>query len=145
MSSAAADFIFHCDILDFNTLFSCDNNPLYMDIDILFLLGYQMYGTIRALECDFKINDPHLIDAYQATLIQQFSNNNVGRRVDALNIVDPYSWASHHEYYFNVIDRDVERAMHCAAINCRRKSFKNHTWAVVFTRIIYRIQFWRLQ
>jgi hypothetical protein len=35
--------------------------------------------------------------------------------------------------------------MHCAASNCRCKSFKKHTWTVTFTHIIYRIRFWRLQ
>jgi hypothetical protein len=78
MSAAASEFIFRCGILDFNTLFSSNHLPLYIDIDILCLLGYPVYGTIRALERDLKLNYPRLIDAYQETLIQQLLNHNVG-------------------------------------------------------------------
>jgi hypothetical protein len=145
MSSAAAEFIFRCDILDFKTLFSSNHCPLYKKNDILRLLHYPVYGTIRALERDLKLNNPRLIDAYQATLIQQLINHNAGPRVDALYIVDPSSWASHHESRFNAIYHDVQRAMYCAAKNCRCKYFKNNTWTVTFTRIIYQIRFWRLQ
>jgi hypothetical protein len=104
--SAAAVF-FRCGILDFNTLFSSDRRPLYIDIDIFCLLGYPVYGTIRALERDLKLNNPLLTNAYQATIIQHLLNQNAGPRVDALYIVDPSLWASHHESRFNSIDRDV--------------------------------------
>jgi hypothetical protein len=145
MFSAAAELIFCCGLLDSNTLFWSDHCPLYIDIDILGPLGYPVHGTIRAMERDLKLNDPHLIDAYQATLIQQLVNHKVGQIVDALYIVDPAAWAPHHESCFNAIDRDVERAMHCAANNCRCKSFKKHTWTATFTRIIHQIRVLRLQ
>jgi hypothetical protein len=145
MSSAAAEFIFRCGILDFNTLLWGDHRPLYIYIDFIRLLGYPVHGKIHVIERGIKLQDPRLIDAYQATLIQQLINHNVGPRVDALYTVNPSVWASHHESRFNAIDRDVERAMHCAANNCRRKSFKKHTWEATFTRIIYQIRFWRLQ
>jgi hypothetical protein len=112
---------------------------------MLRLLGYPVHGTIRAMERNLKLNDPRMIDTYQATLAQQLLNHNVVPRVNALYTVDPYVWASHHESRFNVIDRDVKPTMHCAANNCRRKSFKKHTWTATFTRIIYQIRFCRLQ
>jgi hypothetical protein len=127
MSSAAAEFIFCCGILDFNTLFLRDHRTLYIDIDILCLLGYPVHGTILALECDLKLNHLHLVDTYQETLIQQLLIHNVVPRVDALYIVDPSSWAPRHESCFNAIYRDVEREMHCAARNCSHKYFKKHT------------------
>jgi hypothetical protein len=145
MSSAAAEFVFRCGTLDFNTLFWSDHRLLYIDIDILRLLGYPVHGTIRAIECDLKLHDPRLIDAYQATSIQQLVNHNVGPMLDDLYTVDPYVWVSHHESRFNDIYRDVELAMHCAANNYRRKYLKKHTWTATFTRIIYQIRFWRLQ
>jgi hypothetical protein len=127
MSAAAAEFIFQCGILDLNTLFASDHRPLYIDIDILRLLGYPVHGTIQALERDLKLNDPRIIDAYRATLIQQLIYHNVGPRVDAFYAFDPSVWVTCHEYHFNSIDCYVERAMHCAANKCRRKSFKKHT------------------
>jgi hypothetical protein len=93
----------------------------------------------------FKLNDPHIGDAYQATLIQHLLNHNVRPRVDALYIVEPFVWAPHHEYHFNAIDCDAERAMHCATNNCRRKYFKKHTWTASFTQIIYQLRLWLLQ
>jgi hypothetical protein len=74
-----------------------------------------MHGTIRALERDLKLNNPHIIGAFQATLIQQLLSHNVGPRVDALYAVDPSIWATYHESRFNSIDRDVECFMHCTA------------------------------
>jgi hypothetical protein len=145
MSSAAAEFIFRCGILDVNTLFWSDHRPLYIDIDVLRLLSYPVHGTILAMERDLKLNEPRIIDTYQSTLIQQLHNHNVGPRVDFLYIADPSAWAPHRESRFNAIDNDVERAMHCAANNCRHKYFKNNTWTATFTRIIYQIRFWRLQ
>jgi hypothetical protein len=71
VSSAAAEFIFSCGILDFNTLFWSDHNTLYIAIDIIRILRYPVSGTIQAMEHDLKLNDPHLIDAYQSTLFQQ--------------------------------------------------------------------------
>jgi hypothetical protein len=46
MSSEAAELIFRCGILDFNNLFSSYHRSLYIDIDILRLLGYPVHGTI---------------------------------------------------------------------------------------------------
>jgi hypothetical protein len=89
MSAAAAEFIFRFGILYFNTLFASDHRPLYIDIDILRLIGYPVHGTICALERDLKLNDPCNIDAYQATLIQQLINHNAGPIFDALYLVDP--------------------------------------------------------
>jgi hypothetical protein len=119
ISAAATQFIENCGILDFNTTFSGDHRPLYIDIGILRLLGYPVKGTMRALERDLQLNDPRLVDAYQASLIQQLINHNVGIRVDALYAVDLSIWFSHHETRFSAIDRDVERAMKCAANCCR--------------------------
>jgi endonuclease/exonuclease/phosphatase (EEP) superfamily protein YafD len=46
MSSAAAEFMLRCGILDFNAIFSSDHRPLYINIDILGLLGYPVHETI---------------------------------------------------------------------------------------------------
>jgi hypothetical protein len=146
VSAASTKYIERCGIatgiLDYNTIFSSDHILLYIDIDILHLLGYPVHGTMIALEHDLKLNNSHLIDAYQAKLIQQLLNHNIRLRVAVLYEVNPSIWDTHHETRFNTIDRDVERAMKCAANNCRHKSFKKHKWTVIFTKIIYQIHFW---
>jgi hypothetical protein len=45
LSYAATEFIYRCGVLDFNTLFSSDHRVLFLDIDILWLLGYSVQGT----------------------------------------------------------------------------------------------------
>jgi hypothetical protein len=55
VSSLVAEFIYRSGISDFNTIFSSDHGPLYIDIDILQILG---------------LSDPRLIDGYQSSLIQ---------------------------------------------------------------------------
>jgi hypothetical protein len=62
ISAAATEFVFHCGILEFNTLLSSDHIPLYIDIDILRILGYPVQGTIKDLVHDLKLHDPRLID-----------------------------------------------------------------------------------
>jgi hypothetical protein len=44
---------------------------------------------MRALERDLQLNDPRLVDAYQASLIQQLIKHNVGIQVDDLYAIDP--------------------------------------------------------
>jgi hypothetical protein len=58
---------------------------------------------MRALERDLQLNDPRLVDAYQASLIQQLINHNVGIRVDAIYAIDPSIWSIHHETRVNAI------------------------------------------
>jgi hypothetical protein len=40
ISYAATESVFRCEILDFNSLFYNDHCPLFLEIDILHLLGY---------------------------------------------------------------------------------------------------------
>jgi hypothetical protein len=89
VSSLTAEFVYCSGILDFNTIFSSDHRPICIDIDIPRLLGYPVQGKIKAFERDLNLNDPGLIDAYQASLIQQLLNHNVGPRVDALYSFNP--------------------------------------------------------
>jgi hypothetical protein len=141
--TATAKYVYRCGILNYNIILSSQYITLYIDIDILRLLGYPVHGTVRALEFDLQLNEPTPINVDQATLFHQIHNHNVERRVDALYEVDTPVWATHHETHFNSINRGVERAMHCAATNCRCKSFKKHKWTVTFTQIIiYEIRFW---
>jgi hypothetical protein len=97
VSAPAAEYIDHCGILDNNTIFSSDDIPLFIDIDILCILGYTGHEKIRALERNLKLNGPRLIDAYQATLIQQLLNKNMRPRVFPLYGVGPLAWAMCYE------------------------------------------------
>jgi hypothetical protein len=45
LSYADTEFIYKCGILDFNALFSSDHRALFIDIDILRLLGFPVQGT----------------------------------------------------------------------------------------------------
>jgi hypothetical protein len=51
MSAASAEFILHCGILYFNNLFLSDRHPLYIDIDVLRLLGLLNYSHSRNPPC----------------------------------------------------------------------------------------------
>jgi hypothetical protein len=119
ISYAATEFVFRCGILYFNSLFSINHRPLFIGIDILHLLGYPVQGTVKSLECDLKINDPRLVEVYQAPLFQQPINHNVASRIDSLYIVDITAWPPGHKNKFNQIDRDVEHSMKCVANACR--------------------------
>jgi hypothetical protein len=133
-----------CGTIDFNSLFSSDH-PLLFDIDILRLLGYPVQGTDKSIERDIKLNEPHLVEVYQACLFQQHINHNAAARIESLYIVDITAWLPGHENKLNQIDRDVERSMKCAANSCRCKSYKNHKWTDEFTRGIYCIRNWCLR
>jgi hypothetical protein len=65
-----------------------------------------------------------VIDLLSVPIFSLLLNHNVAARVDALHLVNASAWIIFHENKFNQIDRDVERAMKCAANACRRKSYK---------------------
>jgi hypothetical protein len=82
------EFISMCGVLKFNTLFSSDHPTIFLDIDILCLIGYPVHDTVMFLERYYKINNPRLIEVYQASLIQQLINHNIASRIDSLYIVE---------------------------------------------------------
>jgi hypothetical protein len=141
LSYAVAEFVFRCGILDFNSLFYSDHHPLFLDVDIIRLLGHPVQGTVEFLERYLKLNYPRLVKAYQSSLFQQLLNHNVAARVDALYLVNASAWLISHENKFNQMDRDVERAMKCAATACRWKYCKNHKWTKEYTQGIYSIRY----
>jgi hypothetical protein len=50
LSYAATESIYKCGIVDFNALFSSDHRALFIEIDILRLLGFPVQGTQKALK-----------------------------------------------------------------------------------------------
>jgi hypothetical protein len=64
LSYAATKFIYKCGVLDFNALFSSDHRALFLNIGILWLLGYPVQGTQRALERELKLQYPCLVRVY---------------------------------------------------------------------------------
>jgi hypothetical protein len=62
LSYGAIEFIHRCRFLDFNTLFSSDNRSLFLEVNILRLLGYPVQGTFKSLKRYHKLNDPRLVD-----------------------------------------------------------------------------------
>jgi hypothetical protein len=100
-------------------------------------ISYAFLDIQSKVQRDLQLNDPRLVDAYQASLIQKLVNHNVRLRADDLYALDPSIWDTHHETRFNAIDHNVERVNTCAAIFFRRKAFKKHKWIVIFTQIIY--------
>jgi hypothetical protein len=119
-----------------------DHRPLFLDIDILQLLGYPVQGTVKSFEHDPKLNDPNLVKVYQASLFQQLINYNIAARIDSLYIVDINAWLPRHKHKFNQIDRYVERSTTCAANACRGKTYKKHKWTATYTHGIYCIRYW---
>jgi hypothetical protein len=69
-------------ILYYNTILSRNHRPLYIEIDILLILGYPIQGTVKALERNLKVHGPRLIDAYQESLIQKLINRNISPILD---------------------------------------------------------------
>jgi hypothetical protein len=136
---------FRCGILDFNSLFYSDHHPLFLNIDILRLLGYPVQGNVKFLERDLKLNDNMLVEVYQSSLFQQLLNHNAAARLDSLYLVNASAWLISHENKFNQIDRDVARDMTCAANACLRKSYKKHKWTEEYTHGIYSIRYWCLR
>jgi hypothetical protein len=87
ISYAATDFIYKCGILDFNALFSSDHRALFIDIDIIRLLGLPVQDTQRALERKLKLHDPCLVEVYQFSLFKQLANHNVASRIASLIVI----------------------------------------------------------
>jgi hypothetical protein len=80
-----------------------DHRPLFLDIDILRLLGYPVQGTVEFLDRDLKLNDPRLVKVYQSYLFQQLLNHNVAARLDSSYLVNASAWLISHDNKFNQI------------------------------------------
>jgi hypothetical protein len=119
LSYGTSEFIHRCGVLDLNALFSSDHRALFLDIDILRLLGYPVQGTLKSLEREFKLNDPFLVEVYQSSLCKHLVTHNAASRIDSLIVIKVTAWLPAHQAKFNKIDKDIDRAMKCAA-NARR-------------------------
>jgi hypothetical protein len=62
-------------------MFLSDHIPLYVDFDVATLFGHPSIGNEKAFLRDLQLNNPRLIDAYEAPLCQQFENHYVEYRV----------------------------------------------------------------
>jgi hypothetical protein len=60
-----------CGILPFNSMFSSNHIPLYVDFNISTIFGPPSIGTEKAALRDLQLDNPRLIDAYKSA----FSNN----------------------------------------------------------------------
>jgi hypothetical protein len=73
-----------CDILSFDSIFASDQLPLYVDFNVIKLLGHAPFGTERAALRDLQVDNPRFINAYEEALCQQLENHNVELRVKLL-------------------------------------------------------------
>jgi hypothetical protein len=145
LSYGAIELIPRCGVLDFSALFPSDHHTLFLDIDIVRILGYPVQCTVMSLERYLKFNYPRIIEVYQASLLQQLTNHNVASCIDSLYIFETSASLPSHKLKFNQIDRDVKHSMKCADNACRRKTYKKHKRTDKYTRCIYCIIYWRLR
>jgi hypothetical protein len=63
------------------------------------------------MEHDLKLNDPRIVEEYEAYIIQQLLNHNVAAHIYLFYVIESASWHLQNEITFNQIDHDVERSM----------------------------------
>jgi hypothetical protein len=128
-----------CGILPFDKIFASDHRTLYVDFNVFTLFGHPAFGTERAALSDLQLHNPRLIDAYKESLCQQLVNHSVEFRVTVLLQLKEEQPTNHAESLFNKIDRDIKRAMQCAANPCRCTNHKKHPWSEQFRTATYYI------
>jgi hypothetical protein len=114
ISHSLAEHVKGCGILPFDSMFTSDHIPLYVAFNVAILFGHPTIGTEKEVLRDLQLDNPCLIDAYEATMCQQLKNDNVENRVTLLYDNKSSEWGNSEEKRFNKIDRDIERAMICA-------------------------------
>jgi hypothetical protein len=77
-----------CGILPFDSMFSSDHTPLYVDFDVATLFGNSEIGTYKAVLRYLQFDNPRLVDAYETAICQQFENHNVEYRITNLYAMD---------------------------------------------------------
>jgi hypothetical protein len=107
-----------CGILLFDSMYSSDHIPPYVDFDLATLFRHPAIGTEKAALQDPQLDNPRLIDASEAALCKQFDNHNVNHRVRNLYATDSGKWKNNNEFQFDKIDCDITRAMECAVNKC---------------------------
>jgi hypothetical protein len=82
-------------------MLSSDHRPLYFDFNVLTLFGHPVKGTEKTILRDLQLDNPQLIDGYEAALCQQFENHNVESRVTLLHEKENGTWRNSEELHFN--------------------------------------------
>jgi hypothetical protein len=113
-----------CGILPFDSMFSSDHRPLYVDFDVATLFGH-----------------PAVRDYYKSPFCKQFDNHNVEGRVTKNYEIDTGEWNNNDEFNLNKIDHDIKRGMECAVNKFQCSQYRKHLWSEQFKRAAYHIQY----
>jgi hypothetical protein len=70
-------------------------------------------------------------------------NRNVEVRVTVLFQLKEQEWTNNAESLFNKIDRDIKRAMQCAANKYICTNHKKHPWSEQFRTAAYYVRYWQ--
>jgi hypothetical protein len=114
ISRSLVEYVKGCGIPPFDLMFSIDHIPLYVNFDISALFGHTASGTQKSALRDLKLDNPHLIDAYESALCKKLYNHNIELRVSKLFAAATDMWKNNNEFQFNQAERDITGAMEFA-------------------------------
>jgi hypothetical protein len=116
---------------------------LYVDFNIDTLFGRPDFRTERSALIDLQLDNTRLGDAYEDSLCKQLENHKVESRVTLIFQIKEQEWNNRADVQFNKIDRDIKRAMECAAKKYRCSKYKKHPWSENNCLATYHIRYWQ--
>ena len=121
-----------------------DHRPLFVDVTISSTLGVNLPPSKKIVARRLKLNDPRVINNYNAKLKNYFSRHSLSFHVKGLqeNITQPLASSTALEY--ERLDKIRIGGMQYAEKHCRKLTMGGVPWTPELTRIKLTIEVWQL-
>jgi hypothetical protein len=145
ISASLREAVIRSGILPYNSIFSGDHRPCFLDLDADTLFGNSIHPLAPHCQQSLQLSDPRRVNKYKEVLHQQLSYHKVQERCKALQeVVDLNSWTIAHIDQDETLDRTITEAMLYAEASCSRKFTKRFEWSPSLVESVEAVRFWRL-
>jgi hypothetical protein len=141
-----APFIRAIGLLDFDVVFQTDRRTLFIGIDMDGFFGSATETLSAQRLRQLQLKDPRVATAYRKALHQQFIHHSVFHRIkEQSESSKSGEWNIAQESKYEVLDRDITRAMLHAESACLLKHKHNTPWSPAICRATSSIRYWDLR
>jgi hypothetical protein len=144
-TAGIAPFIQAIGLLDFDVIFRTDHRTFFIDIDMDGFFGSATETLPAQRLRQLQLEDPRVATEYRKVLHQQFIHHSVFRLIkEQSESSKSGEWNIAQESKYEVLDRDITRAMLHAESVCLLKPKHNTPWSPSIGRATSSIRYWDL-
>jgi hypothetical protein len=145
ISTTLQDAVIRSGILPYNSIFSGDHRPCFIDLDADKLFARSTPPLAPTCQRSLQLADPRRTTKYRESLHQQLTYHKVIEKCQSLlEAADRNTWTSEHLDQYEKLDRTITEAMLYAEASCSRKVTKRYEWSPSLIESVEVLRFWRL-